>query len=56
MTVAKADAQAVAAWDCVGGALARVGTHVTWTVEPTGVGVVVRLDHAGFAVVDEDLP
>jgi uncharacterized protein YndB with AHSA1/START domain len=53
MNVVKADRPAQVDWKCFGGPPAWIGTHVTWAIEPTDAGVTVRLDHTGFAAVDD---
>jgi uncharacterized protein YndB with AHSA1/START domain len=53
MGVAAADKPARVEWDCTGGPPGWTDTHVVWAIEPTGTGVVVRFDHAGFAAVDD---
>jgi uncharacterized protein YndB with AHSA1/START domain len=53
MTVATADRPARVEWDCTGGPPGWLGTRVTWAIEPTDTGVVVRLDHTRFAEVDD---
>jgi uncharacterized protein YndB with AHSA1/START domain len=53
MTVAVADRPVRVEWDCTGGPPGWPGTRVAWGVEPADGGVVVRLDHTGFATVDD---
>ncbi len=53
MRVDKADAPKILAWTCVGGPPGWDQTAVTWAIEPTDGGVVVRFDHAGFPAVDD---
>jgi uncharacterized protein YndB with AHSA1/START domain len=40
-------------WDCIGGPPGWETTRVTWDIEPTDNHTVVRLDHTGFAAVDD---
>ncbi len=41
-------------WHCVGGPPQWIGTDVAWEVAPAdGGGTVIRLDHTGFAEVDD---
>lgn len=53
MRIDKADAPARVEWDCTGGPPGWESTRVTWSVEPTEKGAVVRLDHTGFPAVDD---
>jgi uncharacterized protein YndB with AHSA1/START domain len=53
MTVAVADRPIRVEWDCTGGPPGWSGTRVVWAFEPVDAGVVVRLDHLGFATVDD---
>src|SRR5215218_9447300 len=53
MTVAVADRPVWVEWDCTGGPPGWPGTRVGWGVEPADAGVVIRLDHSGFATVDD---
>ena len=53
MRVAAADEPARVEWDCVGGPPGWPRTHVAWAAEKTDAGAVVRLDHTGFAEVDD---
>jgi uncharacterized protein YndB with AHSA1/START domain len=53
MAVAVADQPVRVEWDCTGGPPGWPGTRVRWGVEPADDGVVVRLDHTGFATVDD---
>jgi len=53
MRITAADRPARVEWDCTGGPPGWPGTHLVWTVEPAGTGVVVRFDHTGFAAVDD---
>jgi uncharacterized protein YndB with AHSA1/START domain len=48
-----ADAPKTLEWACVGGPPGWNGTTLTWAIEPTDDGVVVRFDHAGFPAVDD---
>jgi uncharacterized protein YndB with AHSA1/START domain len=53
MRVATADGPARLEWDCVGGPPGWPQTRVVWAVEKGDTGAVVRLDHTGFAEVDD---
>jgi uncharacterized protein YndB with AHSA1/START domain len=53
MRIAKAGAPIVVEWECVGGPPGWEQTRIVWSIEPTGAGVVLRLDHTGFAAVDD---
>jgi hypothetical protein len=41
------------AWRCIGGPPGWESTRVVWGIEKAGDAVVVRLDHTGFATVDD---
>jgi uncharacterized protein YndB with AHSA1/START domain len=41
------------AWRCVAGPPGWVGTEIAWNVEPLDRGSVIRLDHTGWAEVDD---
>jgi hypothetical protein len=53
MRVAGADEPARVEWDCVGGPPGWEGTRIAWNIEKTDAGAVMRLDHTGFATVDD---
>ena len=53
MRVTIADEPARVEWECVGGPPGWPGTRVTWVVEKTDTGAIVRLDHVGFPAVDD---
>jgi len=53
MKIAELTAPASVTWDCLGGPPEWVGTRVGWAVEAVGDDAVVRLDHTGFAEVDD---
>jgi hypothetical protein len=53
MRVDRADAPTLVEWDCIGGPPGWDSTSVRWGVEAVKQGVVVRLDHSGFAAVDD---
>ncbi|HEY2946965.1 MAG TPA: SRPBCC domain-containing protein [Micromonosporaceae bacterium] len=40
-------------WSCVAGPPGWAGTRVVWTLDKSADAVVVRLDHSGFAEVDD---
>jgi uncharacterized protein YndB with AHSA1/START domain len=53
MRVDRVDAPALLEWACIGGPPGWEHTRVTWSVAATDAGAVVRLDHSGFASVDD---
>src|SRR4029453_6544952 len=53
MTVAVADRPVRVEWDCTGGPPGWPGTRLGWAFEPVDAGVVVRLDHVGFATLGD---
>jgi hypothetical protein len=53
LRVSRADAPKALEWTCVGGPPGWNGTSLTWSIEPTDQGVVVRFDHTGFGAVDD---
>jgi uncharacterized protein YndB with AHSA1/START domain len=53
MRVTTADEPVRVEWDCTGGPPGWPGTRVVWDLQATDNGVVVRLDHTGFAEVDD---
>jgi uncharacterized protein YndB with AHSA1/START domain len=53
MLIADADRPTGLRWECVGGPPAWAGTEVPWGLEKTDAGTVIRLDHTGFAAVDD---
>jgi hypothetical protein len=53
MRIAAADEPTGLRWECVGGPPGWPGTKVGWDVEKTDAGTVIRLDHTGFAAVDD---
>jgi uncharacterized protein YndB with AHSA1/START domain len=53
MRIASADPPEHLDWECTGGPPGWPGTRVVWALEPADGGVVVRLDHTGFAAVDD---
>jgi uncharacterized protein YndB with AHSA1/START domain len=53
MRVATVDLPTRVEWDCTGGPPGWPGTRVGWHLQATDSGVVVRLDHTGFAEVDD---
>ena len=53
MKIAAAERPVLVEWDCTGGPPGWPGTRVVWALERTDTGVVVRLNHTGFAAVDD---
>src|SRR6185503_8456965 len=53
MRVDRVDAPTLVEWDCIGGPPGWDSTGVRWGVEAVENGAVVRLDHTGFAAVDD---
>jgi uncharacterized protein YndB with AHSA1/START domain len=53
MRVSAAEEPVRVEWDCTGGPPGWPGTHLVWALEKTDPGVVLRLDHTGFAEVDD---
>jgi uncharacterized protein YndB with AHSA1/START domain len=53
MRVDRSDPPTRVEWHCVGGPPGWDGTDVTWDIESTGDHALVRLDHTGFAEVDD---
>jgi uncharacterized protein YndB with AHSA1/START domain len=53
MRVDRSDPAARVVWDCIGGPPGWETTRVAWAIESTEDTSVVRLDHTGFASVDD---
>jgi hypothetical protein len=53
MRVDRVDAPTLVEWDCIGGPPGWDSTSVRWGVEAVEQAAVVRLDHTGFAAVDD---
>jgi uncharacterized protein YndB with AHSA1/START domain len=53
MRVDRVDTPTLVEWDCIGGPPGWDKTRVRWGVQAAETGVVVRLDHTGFAAVDD---
>jgi uncharacterized protein YndB with AHSA1/START domain len=53
MRVGRVDPSSRVEWDCQGGPPGWEGTRVTWEIESAGKQAMVRLDHTGFASVDD---
>jgi uncharacterized protein YndB with AHSA1/START domain len=53
LRIAQLDEPTTLVWRCTGGPPGWVGTQIAWNVQAAGTGAVIRLDHTGWAEVDD---